>query len=417
MTFYDTLSDQFFLFFKNSDDLNEAGINFFNNGKYADAMLCFNKSLTLNPENSKSWYNKGLVLKKIGNYNDALFCFDQALTINPNFLCVLNSKANLLSLCGLYQKARECYEKILDKDPAYSDALWNKGLLLKTLGFDNEAALCFENWQTITSKRICNVRQFTADLKTKRINDGYITIRFPYTLKGNSGYIGLTVYEQIYYEIIKKLPLRVINGFDQVFYLTLLQHDEQKTALKSLLNSIKDLGDHNQYSDLRIATSLVQQIPYGKIKNYQEKRFYPYEVLYNQCGVCEDKSILLAFLLKELGYGVVLLEFETERHMAVGVKVPEKFSYKKTGYAFVETTTPTIISDCHCEYVNTGKLTSAPSIIPVSEGKPFNGVQEEYQDAEEWNNILSRGQVLDQYHFSRFQYLVHKYGMTKKIAR
>jgi hypothetical protein len=414
MAIYDALFDQLFLFFKNSDDLNKTGINFFNNGKYSEAILCFNKSLTRNTGNSKSWYNKGLVMKAIGNYDEALFCYDQALMINPNFLGALNSKANLLSLCGLYQKARECYDQILDKDPAHSDTLWNKGLLLKTLGSDNEAVLCFENWKNITSERIDDVKQFTKNLKTNRIEDGHITIRFPFTLKGISGYIGLTVYEQIYYEIIKKLPLRLVNGFDQVFYLTLLQHDEQKKALKPLVNSIKYLGKRNQYDDLRIATNLVQQIPYGKIKNYQERRFYPYEVLYNQCGVCEDKSILLAFLLKELGYGVVLLEFETERHMAVGIKVPEEFSYKKTGYAFVETTQPNIISDCHCDYVNTGKLTSAPSIIPVSDGKTFKGVQDECRDACEWNDILSRGRVLDQYHFSRFQFLTNKYGMTKK---
>ena len=414
MAINDALFDQSFLFFKNSDDLNKTGINFFDNGKFAEAILCFNKSLTLNPRNSKSWYNKGLVLKKIGNYDEALFCYDQALMINPNFLGALNSKANLLSLCGLYQKARECYDKILENDPTYSDALWNKGLLLKTLGSDNEAVLCFENWQNKTTKRIDDVKKFTQNLKTNRIEDGHITIRFPFTLKGNSGYIGLTVYEQIYYEIIKKLPLRLVNGFDQVFYLTLLQHDEQKRGLKTLVDSIKNLGERNQYDDLRIATSLVQQIPYGKIKNYQERRFYPYEVLYNQCGVCGDKSILLAFLLKELGYGVVLLEFEIERHMAVGIKVPEEFSYKKTGYAFVETTRPTIISDCHCDYVNTGKLTSTPSIIPVSDGKTFKGVQDECRDACEWNDILSRGKILDQYHFSRFQYLTNKYGMTKK---
>jgi tetratricopeptide (TPR) repeat protein len=107
MAIYDTIFDQLFLFFKNSDNLNKTGINFFNTGKYAEAILCFNKSLTLNPGNSKGWYNKGLVLKKIGNYEEALFCYDQALGINPNFLGALNSKANLLSLCGLYQKARE----------------------------------------------------------------------------------------------------------------------------------------------------------------------------------------------------------------------------------------------------------------------------------------------------------------------
>jgi len=328
----------------------------------------------------------------------------------------LNSKANLLFLCGLYQKARGYYDIILDKDPTYSDALWNKGLLLKTLGFDNEALLYFKNWQNVMSKRITDANQSILNLQTNRIQDGHINIRFPFTLKGTSGYVSLTLYEQIYYEIFKKLPLRFVNHFDQVFYLTLLEHDEQKKGLKSLINSIKTLGRQNPYDDLRIAVSLVQQIPYGKIKNYPTRRYYPYEVIYNQCGVCEDKSILLAFLLKELGYGVVLLEFEIEHHMAIGIKVPEGFSYKKTGYAFVETTTPNIISDCHCEYVNTGKLWSTPSVIPVSNGKTFNGIKEEYGDATEWNDILSRGKILDQYHFSRFQYLANKYGMRKKIV-
>jgi hypothetical protein len=414
MAVNDIIFETLFLFSKNSEDLNKAGINFFNSGKYAEAIACFNKSLTLNMGNSKSWFNKGLVLKKIGSYDDALFCYDQALLISPDFLSALNSKANLLSLCGLYQKARECYDKILDKGPAYSDALWNKGLLMKTLGFDNEALICFEKWQHLTSQRIPDMDQFTRNLKTNRVEDGHITIKFPFMLKGNSGYICLTVFEHIYYEIIKKLPLRFINGFDQVFYLTLIEHEEQKTAIKPLIDSIKSLGKRNSYDDLRIATSFVQHIPYGKIKNYQTRRFFPYEVLYNQCGVCEDKSILLAFLLKELGYGVVLFEFETDQHMAVGIKVPEKFSYKKTGYAFVETTRPNIISDSHCDYVNSGKLTSVPLIIPVSDGKTFNGVQEEYRDAGEWNSILSRGKVLDQYSYSRFQYLSNKYGLMKK---
>jgi hypothetical protein len=224
------------------------------------------------------------------------------------------------------------------------------------------------------------------------------------------------VSERIYYDIIKNLPLRFVNGFDQVFYLTLLHHESQKSSLKPLVESIESLGRQNPYDDLRIATNLVQQIPYGKIRNYRTRRFYPYEVLYNQCGICEDKSILLAFILKELGYGVCLLEFEIEHHMAIGIKVPEEFSYKKTGYAFAETTRPTIISDCHCDYVNTGKLTSVPLIIPVSDGKTFHGIQEEYRDANEWNDILLLGKNLDPYHFSRFQYLTNKYGMTKKIS-
>jgi len=37
-------------------------------------------------------------------------------------------------------------------------------------------------------------------------------------------------------------------------------------------------------------------------------------VLYEDKGVCGEKSLLLAYLLRELGYGVVLFEFKPENH-------------------------------------------------------------------------------------------------------
>ncbi len=71
-----------------------------------------------------------------------------------------------------------------------------------------------------------------------------------------------------------------------------------------------------------IAISLVQKIPYDYEKMYrcgwtcQGRTFvsgipprYPYQVLYDGRGVCGEKSSLLALLLKEFGFGVVLLEF------------------------------------------------------------------------------------------------------------
>lgn len=90
---------------------------------------------------------------------------------------------------------------------------------------------------------------------------------------------------------------------------------------------------------------------------------------------------MLAYLLRELGYGVVLFEFNSENHMAVGVKSPIQYSYLNSGYAFIESTSPTIITDSQGNYVEAGKLTSTPQIIQISDGSSMTTISEEFDDA------------------------------------
>ena len=94
----------------------------------------------------------------------------------------------------------------------------------------------------------------------------------------------------------------------------------------------------------KIAISLVQRIPNNgnRYVRTQTDWYYPYEILHNNEGSAADKSILLAYILNELGYETVLFEFPG--HMAVGVKSSSRYSFYDTGYAYIETTRPTIIT-------------------------------------------------------------------------
>lgn len=97
----------------------------------------------------------------------------------------------------------------------------------------------------------------------------------------------------------------------------------QKNSLNELVRQIK-LLTANKDDQARIAISLVQNIPYdySKLGTVSTNVRYPYEVLYENTGICEEKSLLLTYLLRELGYGIVLFEFKQENHMAVGIKSP-----------------------------------------------------------------------------------------------
>jgi hypothetical protein len=153
---------------------------------------------------------------------------------------------------------------------------------------------------------------------------------------------------------------------------------------------------------------------------------YPYKILYDNKGVCSEKSLLLAYLLRGLGYGVVLFEFSSENHVVVGIKSPEQYSYKNSGYAFIESTAPTIPTDSEGDYVGVGKLISTPQIIQVSDGISFSSISEEYNDLQNYNQLYDEllmisnqyGTMLDQYQYNRWvslhnqwNSLVRKYGI------
>jgi hypothetical protein len=49
---------------------------------------------------------------------------------------------------------------------------------------------------------------------------------------------------------------------------------------------------------------------------------YPYETLYDGLGICTDKTYLGIAVFERLGYRTAVLEFDNERHMSIGIGVP-----------------------------------------------------------------------------------------------
>jgi hypothetical protein len=206
--------------------------------------------------------------------------------------------------------------------------------------------------------------------------------------------------------------------------MILINNNIQEKYLNSLVDEIKS-KTNNKDDEARIAISLVQHIPYdtngATTGNLNNK--YPYEVVYSKTGVCAEKSRLLAFMLKELGYGVALFNYETESHMTVGIKCPSQYAYKNTGYCFVEADDPSIITYSEGDYGPTGliKLTSTPDVYVVSDGNSFDSVSEEYNDAQQWKMIYalseSSGGFLDTGNYYTWQSLVNKYGIETKSSQ
>jgi len=220
---------------------------------------------------------------------------------------------------------------------------------------------------------------------------------------------------------LKSLPRFIVYRIDQSppkdidFIMKDLDNKEQKPFIDPLVKEIENITS-NKDDQARIAISLVQNMEYDStgLRTGTIKGKYPYEVLYTGCGVCSEKSELLSYMLRELGYGVVMFRFESETHDAVGIKCPQEYSYRGTGYCFVESTSPSIITYSSGDYAvagnSTTKLISMPKELKICDGNSFPSISEEYEDAQAWSSI-GTDKVLDEATYNKWLYLVGRYGI------
>jgi hypothetical protein len=261
-------------------------------------------------------------------------------------------------------------------------------------------------------------------------HDNSKNIRLKYVLRGKLNYIDFEVYENFSDYIYKSPRFIDYSGNNNLsradFKLKSINNEDQKIFLLPLVIKIQNITS-NKEDQARIAISLVQNIPFGSSnKTYSflgeqlNHTRYPYEVLYDFQGVCGEKTDLLIFLLKELGYGVSFFYYSPENHEAAGIKCPMKESLMNTGYCFIETTSPSIITDNEIAYSNVGKLSSDPEFYFLSEGESLQENIGEYKDAEKLirirNSIDKRG-VIGPFYRKTIEDLTYKYGLTEQYYR
>ena len=244
-----------------------------------------------------------------------------------------------------------------------------------------------------------------------------------YTLKGAVGALDLSPFSNSTLNNYLLTHQPQYSNSKAIYYKQFLDNQNQKVELSKLVDEIKSKTNNNE-DRAQIAISFVQHIPYDTNKasiisanptgSFSIR--YPYQVLYDREGICSEKSLLLAYLLRELGFGVALFSFDKENHMAVGIKSSPDFAYKFSGYAFIESTQPTIVTDSNQDYVGVGKLTSDPEIIEISKGLAFTNLNGENTDSKELSELNAMGSPLDSYHYGRWLILCDKYGINPDSA-
>ncbi|MHB1340979.1 MAG: hypothetical protein ACYC77_07635 [Coriobacteriia bacterium] len=123
---------------------------------------------------------------------------------------------------------------------------------------------------------------------------------------------------------------------------------------------------------LEMIARAVQEIPHGAAR---ADFMMPAEMLAARAGVCSEKSLLLAALLKHEGYDASIIVFDGRKHVAVGVAC-EGPGYLGTGYTFVETTRGMYVGQVSPEFRSIGPVTDMPQVVSTSDGKRYTSTGE-----------------------------------------
>jgi hypothetical protein len=183
-------------------------------------------------------------------------------------------------------------------------------------------------------------------------------------------------------------------------------YDSMASSLRRTRDRLGLSGD--EYAELIIA--YVQQMPYDQAAARDKAPTrYPIVTAVAGTGVCADKSLLLAGLLQHEGYRVSLLDFSPEAHMVVGIAVPGH-GYQKSGFAFVESTAPSLVGQVGQGYGPGGtvKLTSKAHVTKLDS----SGAR--YGSADRTAFIIER---LDAYQKAYDRYRAQLGGLRNDITK
>ena len=180
-----------------------------------------------------------------------------------------------------------------------------------------------------------------------------VTRTFVWNYKGVKYELPLTLYQSVYdyyqsqprtYSYEGQLPA----NWGEAYYGMFLKVNESDQAISQLASQLKVLGErHGLSSDqiVELTLAFVQAIQYDDAKasnilakTGNETMLYPYETLFQQKGVCSDKSLLAVSILRKWGYGTAIFAYEEDNHMAIGVACPKSYSTYGSGYCYGETT-------------------------------------------------------------------------------
>ncbi len=92
------------------------GIELSSQGRFEEAIQCYDQALAINPNDKEGWDGKGDALDDLGKHEEAIICYDYVLRMHPND-STWTMKGIVLNKISRYQEASICFDKAFAMNP------------------------------------------------------------------------------------------------------------------------------------------------------------------------------------------------------------------------------------------------------------------------------------------------------------
>lgn len=129
---------------KHELELFNLGLEKAHTGDLSGAITAWEQLLTVNPNISQAWHNRGTALSSLGQLQEALLSFERALQLQPEDYLSWNDRGNILYNLQRWLDALHSWDKVVELRPDYYQAWYNRGCALENLGEFQQALSSYD---------------------------------------------------------------------------------------------------------------------------------------------------------------------------------------------------------------------------------------------------------------------------------
>ncbi len=171
---------------------------------------------------------------------------------------------------------------------------------------------------------------------------GPVTKSYSWSYKETSYDFTETLYQSTASYYAKKIK-GIYSNFEERSLSKYFKYPQKDKTIPEITEKLEAKATEKKLSSdqtIDLALNYVQEFPYDEARAKTDLTHprYPYETLYEEKGICSDKTLLLVAILREMGYGTAIFMYENDQHMAPAVQCPVEYSNYKSGYCIAETT-------------------------------------------------------------------------------
>ena len=105
------------------------GERYYKKGQYGKALECFEKSISIRPDNPYAYFGRGVVYYKLARFEDAISDYSKSIELKPDFDGAYYYRGKSYGKLDELEKAISDYNECIKLEPEKKEYYYTRGLL------------------------------------------------------------------------------------------------------------------------------------------------------------------------------------------------------------------------------------------------------------------------------------------------